>query len=468
MKVAFYTLGCKVNQYETQAVTEAFRTAGFEVVGDDQFSDVYVINTCSVTRMADRKSRQHIRRMKKQNPDSVILMMGCYPHTNPAETSRIEEADIILGTADKMKSLELVSKFLKEKENGLKPSKKIIASGRAEKSEETGYQELGIVTGIESRTRAMIKIQDGCDRYCSYCIIPHARGAVKSRAPEKVIEEAERLIGQGYRELVLTGINTALYGTEAGFNSSLEDLIARLCAIPGDFRIRLGSLEPTVVSSDYLKNLLKYDKLCKHVHLSVQSGSDKIISAMNRHYTREDYLTMVKTLRAFDPNYGITTDIIVGFPGESEEDFKESVSLVKEIAFLKVHVFPYSRRPYTPAAQLSNQTPVQIKKERIKRLTSVALESSLKFRLGMTGSIQKVLVEEICNKNIKDIDVYIDRYADYAEVKTAPGSVVWKGHADNFVTVYFTASLESDLSNQFVNVIIEKPFRNGVFARINE
>lgn len=454
MRVAFYTLGCKVNQYETQAVTERFMAAGFEIVGEDCFADVYVLNSCSVTRTADRKSRQYIRRMKKQNPDSVMLVMGCYPQTNLAEILKIEEADIILGSSYKMRAVEFVSEFLKENKNSSNPEKKVFISGEpggiSGQNEETEYRELGLVTGLESRTRAMIKIQDGCDRYCSYCIIPYARGTPRSRKPEAVLEEAKRLIKQGYKELVLTGINTALYGREEGFKSSFEDLVAKLCSLPGDFRIRLGSLEPTVVDSAYLAGLLKYDKLCRHLHLSLQSGSNKVLSAMNRHYTREDYLAMVETLRAFDANYGITTDIIVGFPGESEEDFEESVDLVREAGFLKVHGFPYSRRPYTEAARLPKQIDSRIKKERNRRLASAASDSSLKFRAGMAGSVQRVLTEEICNAEL------------------VPGSVVWKGHADNFTTVYFAEASGRDLSNQFVNVRIIRPFKEGVFALISD
>jgi len=457
MKVAFFTLGCKVNQYETQALAEAFRRAGFEVVGEEESADVYVVNTCSVTRMADRKSRQYIRRMKKTSPSAIVAVMGCYPQTNPEELIGMEDADIILGTTEKTRVVELSQKLLEERTNsGLKSSDErriVLVDEKDREVKETEYKELGTVTGIESRTRALIKIQDGCNRFCSYCIIPHARGPVRSRPVDSIVKEAKSLIEKGYKELVLTGINTALYGTETGFTDTLEDLISSLDSLPGDFRIRLGSLEPTVVDSNYLIKLLKYEKLCHHAHLAAQSGSSKTIAAMNRKYTREDYLAMVKVLRDFDSNYGITTDIIVGFPGETEEDFQESISLVKKVAFLKVHGFPYSRRMDTPAAEMTDQVPPPVKKERNKRLASAAIDSSLRFKLGMTGTVQKVLVEEPYTVALCE-DCLIDKE-----------SVIWKGHADNFTTVYFPAKAGLDLSNQFINVKIERPFDDGVFGK---
>ena len=249
MKIAFYTLGCKVNQYETQALAEGFKRAGHTLVGEDDFADVYVVNTCTVTRMADRKSRQYVRRMKKINPDAVVAIMGCYPQTNPKEVIGIEEADIILGTVDKMRAISLAEEFAKEKLLGT-AKRRILVSSEKTRPDETCYRELGEVSGIESRTRALIKIQDGCNRFCSYCVIPYARGPVRSRPLESIVEEAKRLIKEGYKELVLTGINTALYGSEEGFPDDIESLVAALDSLEGDFRIRLGSLEPTVVDSN--------------------------------------------------------------------------------------------------------------------------------------------------------------------------------------------------------------------------
>lgn len=457
MKVAFYTLGCKVNQYETQAVAEGFKRAGFTVAGEEDFADVYVVNTCTVTRMADRKSRQYIRRIKKINPDAVVAIMGCYPQTNPAEVEQIREADIILGTTDKMRVIEFSKKLLDERtKDGSEVKRQVLISEENKRVDECCYMELGEVSGIESRTRALIKIQDGCNRFCSYCVIPYARGPVRSRPVESIVKEAKRLIKEGYKELVLTGINTALYGSEEGFSDDIESLVAALDSIDGDFRIRLGSLEPTVVDSNYLAKLLKYKKLCHHAHLAAQSGSSRTIAAMNRHYTREDYLAMVRLLRDFDPSYGITTDIIVGFPGETEDDFNESLSLVKEVNFLHVHGFPYSRRLFTPAADMENQVPPPVKKDRNRKLLDEGLTSSMKFRLGMTGSVQKVLVEEIYDFPI---------CSECIDVLPMNDEVIWKGHADNFTTVYFIAKKGRDLSNQFINIKISRPFDDGVFGK---
>ena len=441
--VAFYTLGCKVNQYETQAVAESFKRRGYSIAKEGEKADIYVINSCSVTSIADRKSRQFVRRARKENPAAVVILMGCYPQTNPDAADRIEEADIVLGTTEKDRVPELAEEFLvnKKRRNLIKESPayglSLSRSGSygmpACPVTEESYRELGEVTGVESRTRAMIKIQDGCNRFCSYCVIPYARGPVRSRPLESVVKEAGSLINLGYREIVLTGINTALYGTEKGFGSTLEDLVAALDKLPGDFRIRLGSMEPTVVDSNYIAALLKYKKLAHHVHLSAQSGSDRVLKAMNRHYSAEDYLGMVKTFKDFDPCYGITTDIIVGFPGEEEEDFEKSLELVRKAGFLRVHGFPYSVRLYTPAAEMP-QTDPSVKKERNKRLSEVAEEESRKFLGSLVGSVQRVLMEE-------------------------KEKGLWKGHASNFAIVYTDAECAE---NEFYDVRITGLCRDGV------
>lgn len=447
MKVAFYTLGCKVNQYETQAVAESFKRRGYSVAEEGEAADVYVVNSCSVTSMADRKSRQYVRRVKKENPAAVVVLMGCYPQTNPKATEKIEEADVILGTVGKDRAAELVESFLQDR----KPINLVTSSpeyGQLLKREgsygmpacpisEEEYRELGEVTGIESRTRALIKIQDGCNRFCSYCVIPYARGPVRSRPLKSVVKEAKILIEKGYKEIVLTGINTALYGTEKGFPDTLESLVAALDALPGNFRIRLGSLEPTVVDSNYITALLKYEKLAHHVHLAAQSGSDRVIASMNRHYTSSDYMEMVKVLKDFDPLYGITTDIIVGFPGETEEDFNKSLELVKKVGFIHVHGFPYSQRLYTPAAEMPQIDP-DIKKQRNRILEKAAETESAKFMKTMEGSVQRVLMEE-------------------------EEDGLWRGHASNFAMVY---TKEQCHENEFYDVLIEKPFKDGVIGKI--
>ena len=415
MKIAFHTLGCKVNQYETEGLKENFKKAGHETVPDTEFADVYVINTCTVTNLADRKSRQFIRRARAINPDAAIAVTGCYVQVSPEEVAAIEGVDIIAGTNEKSAMVALVEEYIR------KGSK--IRQVKSYEELDT-YEETGTITSMESRTRAYIKIQEGCDRFCSYCIIPFARGRVRSRKPSEIIKEAANLIEAGFKELILTGINAALYGTEQGFVCDIDDtdienmhgieiIIHLLDKMPGDFRIRLSSLETTAVNSDYVKRLLEYDRLCHHLHLSIQSGSSSIISAMNRNYTREDYLDIVKVLRDKDLHYGITTDIIVGFPGETDEDFADSMNMVREADFLKVHAFQYSKRKGTAAALMDNQIEPQIKKSRSAALIAEADRVSKEFMTACTGEIRQVLFEETDKDKITGYtDNYIKAYAE--------------------------------------------------------
>ena len=461
MKAAFYTLGCKVNQYESQAVAQEFLRHGCLLVSEDEEADVYVVNSCSVTREADRKSRQYLRRMKRRNPQAVTVLMGCYPQTCPQETDGLAEADIIIGTENKLSVFGLVEEFLKNRQRvDLLTEKNADGSPRRPAGPsgcpvlETEYNDAGTVISMLGSRRALIKIQEGCNRFCSYCIIPHARGPIRSRSPKSIEKEALELIKNGCREIVLAGINTALYGLENGFKNDLEwpaavkenvrgiEIVVKLLNnLPGDFRIRLNSLEPTVVDRDYLAGLLKYDKLAHHAHISVQSGSDRVIASMNRHYTRADYLQMVRTLKAFDKDYGITTDIIAGFPGETEEDFSESLSLVDECGFLHVHAFPYSERPGTPAADMGGKVPRKVRKERVAKLIEAGDAASLRFREGLVGTVQRVLPEEYC------------------------GDGLWRGRASNYCNVWFEAPAEPDLTDSFIDVTIEKKYEDGVFGR---
>ena len=478
MKVSFYTLGCKVNQYETEAVAQEFLRHGYLLAGEDEPADVCVVNTCSVTREADRKSRQYVRRMRKNNPDAVVVMMGCYPQTGPLETDGIAEADIIIGTEDKISAPELVERFLKERRRinrVLESGERIGRSGCMPLQDE--YREMGEVKSMLGSRRALIKIEDGCDRFCSYCIIPHARGAVRSRSPQSIKNEALELINSGCREIVLAGINTTLYGTEKGFKNDLdwpsevkesvrgiEIVVKLLNDIPGDFRIRLNSLEPTAVDSNYLTGLLKYEKLAHHVHLSAQSGSDRVIASMNRHYSRADYLDMVRILKALDPLYGITTDIIAGFPGETEEDFEDSLRLVREAGFLHVHAFPYSDRPGTPASAME-KVPAGIKKERAARLAAEAEEASLAFRKSLIGTVQRVLPEEPVRRSHGNAGG-IGQASNAAEKVGSAKTVLWRGHSSNYAEVYFEAPAGEDMTEGFVDVIIQEIYEDGVSGRI--
>ena len=450
--VAFFTLGCKVNQYESQAIAESFRRAGCRIEEGESPADIYVVNTCTVTRLADRKSRQFIRRVKRENPRALVLVMGCYPQTNPQEVAQIEEADIILGTTGKLQAVSLAERWFAVPEKDRQ--KLVLITDPVVR--QTEYETHDGITGMETKTRALIKIQEGCNRFCSYCVIPHARGQVRSRSAASIKKEAASLVSAGYKEITLTGINTALYGAENGFTDDLdtglqgvEIIVKALSDIPGDFLIRLGSMEPTVIDADYIARLFRYEKLAHHVHLSIQSGSDSVIARMNRHYTREDYLKIVQVCREFDPLYGITTDIICGFPGESEADLKESKDIVRQAQYLHVHCFPYSRRMYTPAADMPDQIAPAVKKQRNKELITLAEEVSEQFRASMAGSVQRVLAEE---------------------TEQTEEGVLWKGHCSNYCVVYFRDPSMNDpsravsLENQWIGVKIERVFRDGVLG----
>ncbi|MBP3816596.1 MAG: tRNA (N(6)-L-threonylcarbamoyladenosine(37)-C(2))-methylthiotransferase MtaB [Firmicutes bacterium] len=388
LRVSFYTLGCKVNQYETEAMREKFQKAGYDVVGDDAPADIYIINTCTVTNLADRKSRQFIRRAKRENPEAMIAVTGCYAQIDPEKVAEIPGVDIIAGTNEKQDIVKYVEKALAEKAAYTAASTIHVKPY----SDLTDYCSDGLITAMESRTRAFVKIQEGCNRFCSYCIIPYARGKVRSRLEEEILEEVGGLVSKGFKEVVLTGINTALYGADR--KGGLRELLKAIDEIPGDFRVRLSSLEPTVVGISDVESILDSKKLCSHLHLSIQSGSNNVLKAMNRRYTREKYLGIVKMLRERDPFFGITTDIIVGFPGETEEDFMDSVNLVKSAEFSKVHVFRYSPRKGTKAAEMPGQIPEQEKTRRAKVLSQAAEEASAAFLNKQIGQTVKVLIEE--------------------------------------------------------------------------
>ncbi len=443
MKVAFHTLGCKVNQYETQAMAEQFEAEGFEVVPETDPADCYVINTCTVTNIADRKSRQFIRRAKKANPGAVIAVTGCYSQVKPEELWAMPEVDVVTGSGDKPHLIGLVKEALA---NGERIYKVLNYDELSE------YTDRGIILNMEGRTRAYIKIEEGCNRFCSYCLIPFARGKVRSRDPEEIAEEAKALIDNGFKEIVLTGINTALYGTEPGFmekygvaEEGIESIIKKINDLPGRFRIRLSSLEPTVVNAEYVKRLMKYPKLCPHLHLSIQSGSDKIIAAMNRHYTRLDYLDIVKELKAHDPGYGITTDIIVGFPGETEGEFSDSLRMVDEAGFLKVHVFKYSKRKGTKAESMKDQVPGEIKNERSDRLMEAGEAAAKKFFESEAGRIRTALFEEV----------------------TEDGFLT--GYTENYVRVYVRAEGDPEAYlNDFYTVVMREPYEEGMTAVLSD
>ncbi|MDD7347002.1 MAG: tRNA (N(6)-L-threonylcarbamoyladenosine(37)-C(2))-methylthiotransferase MtaB [Clostridiales bacterium] len=434
MRVAFHTLGCKVNQYETEAMKESFKRRGHSVVDENDYADAYVINTCTVTNLADRKSRQYIRRAKRVNPTGLVAVTGCYAQIKPEEVSAIEGVDIVVGTNEKHNLIDYVEDFIYDRNN----SKEVVGATSCHVlsyDEMHEYQSDGVVTSMESRTRAYIKIQEGCNRFCSYCIIPFARGPVRSRQLKEILKEAEILVSKGFKEIILTGINTALYGEDLGYDG-ISKLIGEINNLPGDFRIRLSSLEPTVIDEEYVKKLFGYDKLCHHLHLSIQSGSDKILARMNRRYDREKYLSIVETLRRFDPLYGISTDIICGFPGECEEDFMDSVDIVRETGFCKVHVFRYSKRTGTKAASMEDQVGGKTSQERSERLTKVVGTAEREFFKRNIGTQGRVLIEE------KD------------------GEFV-RGYTGNYIRVYLPMEFEDKLGC-FVNVMLTEIYRDGM------
>ena len=449
MKIAFHTLGCKVNQYESEAIAAAFEQQGYTVVDEREFADVYVINTCTVTAVADKKSRQYIRRMKKVNPDSVVVVTGCYAQISPDEVSAVDGVDIVAGTNEKSRLTDYVAEF---QENGMR---QLHVKGYEELDT---YDETGMVTSTENRTRAYIKIQEGCNRFCSYCVIPYARGKVRSRGLSEIVAEAEKLIAGGYREIVLTGINTALYEMETIRPDKegnlpeepygVEKVIAALSRIPGDFRIRLSSLEPAVVNADYVKRLLKYDKLCHHLHLSAQSGSSRVLEAMNRPYDRKAYLKIVSVLREADPYYGLSTDIIVGFPGEKEADFEESCSLAEECSFCKTHIFKYSKRPFTKAALMKGHVAPQVKNRRSDKLHEVGKKSAEAFFAANTGRTERVLAEEILEEQR-----------------------MITGYAGNYIKVYIPYENPEEAQgklNLFVSVKLKEVYRDGMLGQMKE
>lgn len=388
MNIAFHTLGCKVNQYESEALQEKFKANGHRLVPETEEADVYVINTCTVTGLADRKSRQFIRRLRKLNPDSVLAVIGCYAQMEPNEIAALEGVNIVAGTNEKARLVEIVENYVASK--GVEIHRKAY-------EELTEFEEIGMPVTMDSRTRAFIKIQDGCNRFCSYCVVPYARGNIRSRRRESIIEEAQALLQLGYKEIVLTGINTALYGAEDDNveGQGLIRIISDLNQLQGDFRIRLSSLEPTVIDVSMVKELLNYNKLCPHFHLSLQSGSDRILTAMKRNYTSQEFLDMIGVLKNHDPGVAVTTDIIVGFPGETDENFMETCNTVYNAGFSKVHVFKYSKRSGTHAAEMPDQVNPAIKNQRSTLLLKTEAEVGKEFLMNQIGTKRQLLIEHI-------------------------------------------------------------------------
>lgn len=401
-KAALHNLGCKVNSYETEAMQQLLENAGYEIVPFAEGADVYIINTCSVTNIADRKSRQMLHRAKKMNPEAVVVAAGCYVQAAGEELKKDEAVDLVVGNNKKTDLVSILEDYFAQR----KKPEEDTAYSQNDAPDETletiidigdtrEYENLSI-DRISDHTRAFIKVQDGCNQFCSYCIIPYTRGRVRSRRPDEVVEEVKRLTISGYQEIVLTGIHLSSYGMDFPEEERLTllDLIKSIHEVEGLKRIRLGSLEPRIVTEEFASELAGLHKICPHFHLSLQSGSDNTLKRMNRHYTTEDYLNRCKILRKAFKNPAITTDVIVGFPGESDEDFQITKDYLKNVQFYEMHVFKYSKRNGTKAAVMPDQVLESIKAERSNDLLCLEKEMSLEYRKSWLGSRTEVLMEE--------------------------------------------------------------------------
>lgn len=386
-KVAFYTLGCKVNQYETEAMGELFKKESYTIVNSDEFADVYVVNTCTVTSMSDKKSRQFIRRAKKVNPESIIAVVGCYSQTSPEEVLDIKDVNIVMGTNDRNSIVQVVhSSNYNDKISTVDDIMKV------KKFEEMEIKE------VRGKTRAFLKIQEGCDRFCSYCIIPYARGPVRSRLPENIINEVKELSQNGFKEIVLTGIHVASYGKDLD-NINILEIIKLIHEIDGIERIRMGSVEPLLMSDEFLDEICKLNKVCHHFHLSLQSGCDDVLDRMNRRYTTKEYRIIVEKIRNLMKDASITTDVIVGFPGETEDEFNQTYEFLRNIKLSKMHVFKYSPRKGTRAAEMKNQVDPKIKQIRSEKLISLDDVNYKGFALNFIGQKMSVLFEQKIDDN---------------------------------------------------------------------
>ena len=378
-KVAFFTLGCKVNQYETNGMAQRLMDK-YEVVEPEEKADIYIINTCSVTNMSDRKSRQMIRRAKEMNKDAFVIVVGCYAEVAKEEIEKIDEVDLVLGNHQKAN----IDKYIEAYFDGKNINDTAI---------ENYFYDFGSITYTE-KTRAVIKVQDGCNNFCTYCIIPYARGRICSRKPESVIDEITKIANEGIKEVVITGIQVSAYGKDFDNEYRLIDLLEKINKIDGIERIRLGSIEPLMITDEFCDRARKIEKLCHHFHLSLQSGCDKTLKEMNRKYTTDQFRDVVRRLRNLYDDVILTTDIIVGFPNETDEDFEKTYEFLKEIKFYKMHVFKYSPRKGTVAAKMKNQIPAEIKDARSKRLLQLSNENESNYLDEYVGKQIRVLVEE--------------------------------------------------------------------------
>ena len=433
--VSFYTLGCKVNQYETNAMEQQFIKNNYEIVENTQKADIYVINTCTVTNMAERKSRQMLRRVKEINPSAVLVVCGCYAQVAKNELEQIPEIDIILGINEKNEIVQIVENYMEKMAEQDKRSQEAEIDDVSKQKE---FLDFGDVTYTE-KNRAVVKVQDGCNMFCSYCIIPYARGRIRSRKIESVVSEIEKIAKEGIKEVVITGIHVASYGKDFDNENTskkirLIDLLEAINKIDGIDRIRLSSLEPTIVDEEFATRLSKLDKICDHFHLSLQSGCDETLKRMNRKYTTQIYRDAVATLRKYYPEASFTTDVIVGFPGETDEEFAKTYEFLKEIDFYRLHVFKYSPRRGTVAEKMPNQIDGNKKEERSNKLIELSNSMENKHNQSYIGKTVKVLFEE-----------FEDGF--------------FKGHTTNYMMVKVAG--EEEQSDKFVNKILDVKIREN-------
>ncbi|MCM3215323.1 tRNA (N(6)-L-threonylcarbamoyladenosine(37)-C(2))-methylthiotransferase MtaB [Niallia taxi] len=437
--VAFHTLGCKVNHYETEAIWQLFKEQGYDRVEYENMSDVYVINTCTVTNTGDKKSRQVIRRAVRKNPDAVICVTGCYAQTSPAEIMAIPGVDIVVGTQDRVKMLDYITQFKEERQP-------INAVGNIMKNRV--YEELD-VPAFTDRTRASLKIQEGCNNFCTFCIIPWARGLMRSRDPKEVIRQAQQLVHAGYKEIVLTGIHTGGYGEDMkDYNLArlLRDLESQ---VKGLKRLRISSIEASQITDEVIEVLNDSKIIVNHLHIPIQSGSDTVLKRMRRKYTMEFFAERITRLKEALPGLAVTSDVIVGFPGETEEEFMETYNFIKEHKFSELHVFPYSKRTGTPAARMDDQIDEDVKNERVHRLIALSDQLAKEYASNYEGEVVEVIPEE--------------------KYKESGGEDLYVGYTDNYLKVVFPAT--ESMVGQIVKVKITKagyPVNEGQFVRALE
>lgn len=400
MKVALYTLGCRVNSYESEAMAEKFIKEGYEVVSFDEFSDVYVINTCTVTNMGDKKSRQMIGRARRHNPEAIIAVVGCYSQIASDEIAQIEGVDVVLGSRNKGDIVYWVNRAREE-------SKQVVEVKDVLKNNK--FEQLAI-NEYQDKTRAFLKIQDGCNRFCSYCLIPFARGGVCSKEPEEILKEVKELSKNGFKEIILSGVHTASYGVDLEGNWDLVKILEEINKIEGIERIRIGSIDPTFFTEGVIERICNLEKMCPHFHLSLQSGCDATIRRMNRKYTAQEYKDVVENLRKYMKDVSITTDIIVGFPGESNVEFEATYEFLKGIKLSKMHIFKYSKRTGTKAAEMSFQVDGLIKEERSKKLIELNNALEVEFMEKFIGREMRVLYEEAISGKENTYVGYTENY----------------------------------------------------------